>query len=986
MANSTSWPIEPPSKTSICHVDYELGSSVANLAVVPIRITTTHETKDVQIPILSPNLRRKAITEYLTERGLEQRVAFQLGAHKNVTSQIEDDADVQPINHLVFFESDSKCLKKLKNDSITHNTLSETVKVTKTAGGTVAQSRVRCSLALDQLENLPAQETKIIDYWKMINLLLLSRTKSTVPGMGLKPNVSITRTGSLLQEAISVSKKTGEAAQHTCMADAKITVRGDSAVNILFRTVLKLDPSHHKLRVETDLVAGVKGDTVVSDLAQNMFGRFISGSTNDQYLRQLRTALIGLDVVRTYAPSQESKLATETMTSGRSFSEGKAAITPPRKIKKNKPFSTLSDAQKNARASATKSKPDNNPQKIAQKFSDSIIVDLKPAGDVPRFWKNGVSYSVVKYLRTHYPNDFEGLKSPNLPLANIGKNAWVPLELLKTVGDSSTLQMIPLVGDMTALLQERRLHYHVDAQKAELSKFADALIHGLRSSHQASTAHPLIISDIDQSVRREYKRYWLRRKVFSRHLTLFLVQRIRLLKYGIEPILQVLISSVVLYHGKLNDELRVLNVDMTFDAPVLILPDTNSLLFPPESNPDVKPFYESGLDTIIAIIDDQGRNKKDIRYIRAELQKFGNKKIGAIVQCMTRKELEVRAEKYKGTPARLPIGNLQRVNIMHGNINFAVQPLPPISTRKLLVVGAHISHPGSSSASSCPSVATLVGSVDDALVHYPGSARLQPTLRSSAWRNKQGPPKLKYEMNSKMVDIESMVVERVRAWTAKQGTAEAPHIVFYRHSNQEFDQKSIKDEMAAIRHACAQFDWSEGEATLGYILVNKNAHLASPYHSVQEIEFATNAASEFQISAEGKKEAGYKYQYYVQKSPDDALSGHQYRTLTRHLNANYQPSKVGTVAIALPVHYAQKMAKRMYEYFHFAITNQYDMLSSVQRRLKHPAEEDATNDEQMAEMMNEYLLGYGTIEASIIPEPVRRNPWMKELDDKMFYL
>jgi hypothetical protein len=270
-------------------------------------------------------------------------------------------------------------------------------------------------------------------------------------------------------------------------------------------------------------------------------------------------------------------------------------------------------------------------------------------------------------------------------------------------------------------------------------------------------------------------------------------------------------------HAKLSGKHKILNVDTAFDPSVLIIPDTNSILLPPESNQDFKPFYESRLDTILAIIDDRGRNRQEVRYIHAELQKFGNKKIGAIVQCMTRGELETRADKYKGPPAHLPIGTLQRVNIMHGNLNFVIQPLPPISTRKLLVVGTHISHPGSSSAISCPSVATLVGSVDDALVHYPGSARLQPTLRSSAWANKQGPSKPKHETNSNLGDIENMMVERVKAWIVKQGTAKAPHVVFHRHSNRKFDQKSIKDEMATIRRTCAQFDWSEGQAALGYI-------------------------------------------------------------------------------------------------------------------------------------------------------------------------
>jgi hypothetical protein len=42
-------------------------------------------------------------------------------------------------NHLVFFESDTKCVKKLRNDSTVANTLSETVAIIKTPDGTVTQ-------------------------------------------------------------------------------------------------------------------------------------------------------------------------------------------------------------------------------------------------------------------------------------------------------------------------------------------------------------------------------------------------------------------------------------------------------------------------------------------------------------------------------------------------------------------------------------------------------------------------------------------------------------------------------------------------------------------------------------------------------------------------------------------------------------------------------------------------------------------------------
>lgn len=72
---------------------------------------------------------------------------------------------------------------------------------------------------------------------------------------------------------------------------------------------------------------------------------------------------------------------------------------------------------------------------------------------------------------------------PNMPLANVGKDSWVPLELLKTVGISTDLQQIPSVGQMTASLKERLDNYNLDANKDNLRKAAAELMENMRKSH-----------------------------------------------------------------------------------------------------------------------------------------------------------------------------------------------------------------------------------------------------------------------------------------------------------------------------------------------------------------------------------------------------------------------------------------------------------------------------------------------------------------------
>jgi hypothetical protein len=106
---------------------------------------------------------------------------------------------------------------------------------------------------------------------------------------------------------------------------------------------------------------------------------------------------------------------------------------------------------------------------------------------------------------------------------------------------------------------------------------------------------------------------------------------------------------------------------------------------------------------------------------------------------------------------------------------------------------------------------------------------------------------------------------------------------------------------------------------------------------------------------------------------------------TKNSNTSFQLDK--RVAIALPVHYARKLARHTFNYFRFAVTNQYDIVPSVSRRLNGSNEEVEANGKEMMKMMREYLFSDSSRANSNLAPPFgRTNPWLEELDDKMFYL
>jgi len=63
-----------------------------------------------------------------------------------------------------------------------------------------------------------------------------------------------------------------------------------------------------------------------------------------------------------------------------------------------------------------------------------------------------------------------------------------------------------------------------------------------------------------------------------------------------------------------------------------------------------------------------------------------------------------------------------KVNIKKGGVNSIVDGF---SLKETLILGADVVHPGSAALESCPSIASVVGSIDPSVTRYLGSMRLQ---------------------------------------------------------------------------------------------------------------------------------------------------------------------------------------------------------------------------------------------------------------------
>ncbi|KAF2817716.1 Piwi-domain-containing protein [Mytilinidion resinicola] len=128
-----------------------------------------------------------------------------------------------------------------------------------------------------------------------------------------------------------------------------------------------------------------------------------------------------------------------------------------------------------------------------------------------------------------------------------------------------------------------------------------------------------------------------------------------------------------------------------------------------------------------------------------------------------------------------------KVNLKFGGTNHSVADISSF-LKDTLVLGADVTHPTGGSANGTPSVAAVVGSVDENGGRMLGSMRLQHKPR-----------------NEMIDEMESMVKDRIHAWKKENDGKWPQNVLYYRDGVSESQYSEVrKTEIKAIRDAFAK--------------------------------------------------------------------------------------------------------------------------------------------------------------------------------------
>ncbi|KAK3058482.1 hypothetical protein LTR09_000046 [Extremus antarcticus] len=147
----------------------------------------------------------------------------------------------------------------------------------------------------------------------------------------------------------------------------------------------------------------------------------------------------------------------------------------------------------------------------------------------------------------------------------------------------------------------------------------------------------------------------------------------------------------------------------------------------------------------------------------AHVKRVADLRMGAKTVCITHDHLmTVNPQLYSNVAMKI---NLRQGGVNHVPGTNAFVPLRVSganSPANTIVVGADVTHPGNGSFTATPSIAAVVGSVDDDFVVFPGSVRLQQSKKED------------------IVELAVMVKERLVAWAKLHGDQLPTNVLFYR--------------------------------------------------------------------------------------------------------------------------------------------------------------------------------------------------------------
>jgi hypothetical protein len=419
-------------------------------------------------------------------------------------------------------------------------------------------------------------------------------------------------------------------------------------------------------------------------------------------------------------------------------------------------------------------------------------------------------------------------------------------------------------------------------------------------------------------------------------------------------------------------------------------------------------------DVLFGIVDMDGFTAEEYKQIGAEMQRFGNRKVGAVTVCVKKNSVqEPLATGDFGHNGNI----LRKIKCMlakERNFDIQVQPFKNADYAGDLgdhpmVVGAHLACPGPNSTEFCPSVAAVVGSVAGNPVFYPGSARVQPHITTIS--DVDGPER-KVVLESQILYLQNMMKERFEAWRSKNGTQHPTSVIVYRDGmgagepNKEICGREIDDIKKAFYEV---FPKNHSVVLkLAYIICGKNTMITKrPSQDLQNFEKKdTKPTFTFTTSKEEPRQIA-RYQYRVICN-DIRLTPEEFADMVSFLSLHFSQSQLTRqqtaklnltsqlahqVSLALPVHYAQKLSRRMFDYFRWLARRDLSDVPPYARLTEAKSYKSAGgNGKKMAKHVHEYIIKDTTKEGEkptlgIDPNWENRTvPWRSKLDDTMFYL
>lgn len=844
------------SKISLGSLVYEL-DNLPSFYVVEIETLNSNDEQ-----VLSRKLRCSAVSEFLAMKGFTFPHAVNYNAKKNQLnpSPFRDRDNIGLIDHLIIpckLKGDLKStVQQALDDKDSEITLLKNKETRRNAEGQLQDYDLCCRFKAGARIVSPhsGDDEEQVLYTHCLDTFICTGFHN---GSGRISLTNPAKKSWLLrnESRIKSALKTKGLAQY-CSAQTHV------------EPLLKLEKK--ELHLNLELALCLDQAVAIPDLLFEYLGNGVLGSVHADQLSLIKGILVGLEV-KYLDPEKNPDRKTDRVK----LAADLGPMTPQRawgNLTIRKKTSTASFHRPALSPISNSSQPgtpvarknDPNRSQASQLYR---IQDIKSSAEVSRFIPqrataddvdsisdaNGQGpISVAAYFRTIKNAE---LKYPNLPLAKVRNDTWIPLEFLMI----SERQILRNTGHLTDFVKvapnqlDELIKYHnvkfakIDKEEPfHLIEQAQQRVVIFRQGSPKFTPPPTALNRATKKEPEADPKSALPPDMGSFRARLIYIPSPYAESRESDKFLQFVAHGL---HQKTNRE----GSRMTFSKPLTTLIEVEKPLL---LEPHLKGEGE-GEDVIIGIIDPSGRTKAGVDQIRAEIHRYSEQKIGCIAICISKEDLEKSF--HKNVPMKrssfaednpyFPEGLLQKINFMLGGTNYKstheLKPLEAISARiqtldreegkrvskadsvaSAIIFGAHLSHPGSKAGVSCPSVAAIVGTVSDTTL-YLGSARLQSTVKQTTQRKAHGreKPGIKHIMQSRILGLQSMIKERLQAM--KDSNEHISHsAVFFRHGlNGTSAPGVVQKEIADIKAAFEDFGILPEDVKLTYIVVTHNSQI-----------------------------------------------------------------------------------------------------------------------------------------------------------------